>query len=424
MTASGSSASSAQVRAYSGSTKVRNLILLILLAILALIGWHWISGGASAGKDKRGNQPIAVGVASVNRQDVPLQLSALGTVTAAKTVTVHSRVDGQLEKLHFKEGDLVKEGQLLAELDPRPFQAVVTEQEGQLQRDQALLTNAKRDLERYLKLLPQNLVAKQQVDTQESLVQQYQGTVHLDQGLLDNARVQLEYSRIKAPTSGRVGLLQIDQGNIVHSSDSAGLVVITQTDPINVLFSVPEANLMSVLEAYQSNQALPVSARDRDDRKVLAKGYLLAIDNQLNTSTGTVNLKASFDNQAQRLFPNQFVNVHLELGVRTQAVTVPTAAIQMGQPGHYVYTVQPDQTVKLTPVQVGPSSGELTIIEQGVQPGQQVVVQGLDKLRNQSKIRLIQIDTHQDASAHPARSNEARSASLNASPAKNPTKQG
>lgn len=370
---------------------LRNVSLLLLA--LAAGGWWWSShrpAATDAAAPKRGGGPVAVAVATVTQQDAPLQLGALGTVTATNTVTVHSRVDGQLMALHFEEGQLVQKGQLLAELDPRPFQAALTQAEGQLMRDQALLQNARLDLTRYQQLLAQNSIAKQQVDTQQALVAQYQGTVKLDQGAVATARLQLDYSRITAPLSGRVGLRQVDLGNIVHSSDSNGVVVITQTQPINVLFAVPETSLGQVLAAARAAKGkLQVEAWDRDNRHKLADGELLAIDNQLSTTTGTVNLKARFANADAALFPNQFVNVHLQLGDQPNATVLPSVALQQGKVGSYVYTVNPDQTVSISKVKTGAVSGDNTIIEEGVKAGQKVVVDGLDKLREGAQIKVI-----------------------------------
>lgn len=362
--------------------------LVVLLALGA--GWWWRQhAAADAAAQKRGAPPTAVGVAAARLQNVPLQVSALGTVNSTYTVTVRSRVDGQLDKLHFEEGQQVKQGQLLAELDPRPFQAALTQAEGQLLRDQALLQNAQLDLARYQQLLQQNSIAKQQVDTQQALVRQYQGTVKLDQGAVDNAKLQLSYSRVSAPVSGRVGLRQVDPGNIVHASDTNGVVVITQTQPINVLFSVPEVSLGAVLQASRANPGLTVEAWDRDNRNKLADGKLLAIDNQLNTSTGTVNLKARFANAGEALFPNQFVNVRLSLGEQENAVTVPATAVQLGKVGSYVYVVNADNSVSLAKVSAGARVGDIVVIEQGLKPGQRVVVDGLDKLRDGAKVAVV-----------------------------------
>lgn len=366
-------------------------LILILLAALGG-GWWWHQHNQSAKEAaarNKGAAPMAVGVANVRTMDAPLQLNALGTVTSTYTVTVRSRVDGQLDKIHFTEGQQVKQGQLLAELDARPYQAALTQAEGQLLRDQALLENARLDLARYKQLASQNSIAKQQVDTQQALVHQYEGTVKVDQGAVAAARVNVEYTRVSAPVSGRVGLRQVDPGNIVHASDANGLVTITQTQPINVVFAVPEVNLSSVLQATRADKALKVEAWDRDNRHKLADGKLLALDNQLNTSTGTINIKATFANDQQQLFPNQFVNVNLQLGVRKDAVVVPTVAVQLGKVGSYVYTVGGDSTVSIAKVKTGPVSGTDTIIEDGLKPGQRVVIDGVDKLRNGAQVKVI-----------------------------------
>lgn len=377
-----------------------------LIAIICLVTIVVIWGIYRVVAQNRGAPPrsgaAAVRVATVVQEDAPLQILALGTVNSTYTTTVRSRVDGELVKLHFTEGQLVKAGQLLAELDPRPFKAELMQAEGQLMRDQALLENARLDLKRYRQLLEQNSIAKQQVDTQASLVKQYEGTVKLDQGAVDNARLQLTYSRITAPISGRVGLRQVDLGNIIRATDTNGIVTITQEQPINVFFSIPEVDLTQLLQAYHGNPKLTVSVWNRENRKLLSEGTLLAIDNQLNTDTGTIGIKAKFANNDNQLFPNQFVNVRLHLGSRPQAILVPTVAIQLGKLGHTVYRVNDDGTVSLVQVKTGSVSGENTIIEEGLEQGQIVVTDGLDKLRDGSKIRII----------HPKTVNTSQSAAL------------
>ncbi|MBS1186851.1 MAG: mdtA [Burkholderiaceae bacterium] len=381
--------------------KRRILIIAVSLLILLFIaaGLYWFIFKYGKGQ-QNGVRTVAVSVATVQKEDAPLQINALGTVNSTYTATVRSRVDGQLMKIHFKEGQLVKEGQLLAELDPRPYQAALTQAEGQLVRDTALLQNARLDLTRYELLLSQKSIAKQQVDTQAALVRQYQGTVKLDKGAVDNARLQLAYSRITAPISGRVGLRQVDLGNIVHSTDTNGIVVITQVQPINVVFAIPEVSLTQVLQAKAAQkQPLKVEAWDRENRAKVADGQLMAVDNQLSTSTGTISIKAVFANDKQELFPNQFVNVHLQLGAQLNAITVPTVAIQLGKVGSYVYTVNEDMTVSLAKVKTGATSGDNTIIEEGLAPGQKVVIDGLDKLRDGAKIKVIERASQNNASA-------------------------
>ena len=387
-----------------------SLLIVVLVAVVAFWSYkkHQSNKAAAAAAAARNGQAIAVGATTVARHDVELELVALGTVTSTYTVTVHSRVDGQLDKVHFTEGQLVKQGQLLAELDPRPYQAALTQAQGQLLRDQALLRNAELDLARYRQLLDQNSIAKQVVDTQDSLVHQYQGTVKVDQGAVDNARLQLDYSRITAPVAGRVGLRQIDPGNIVHSGDANGVVIITQNQPINVVFALPEVSLDKVLRAMRQNPTLKVEAWDRNNLQKLTDGTLLALDNQLNTLTGTVNLKARFANEREQLFPNQFINVRLQLGAEPDAITVPTVALQLGTGGSYVYVVNPNQTVSIAKVKPGQTSGNDTIIDQGLKEGQKVVIDGLDKLREGSKVRVIDRAAQSQAMAAEAASLPAR----------------
>ncbi|MTD33541.1 MdtA/MuxA family multidrug efflux RND transporter periplasmic adaptor subunit [Paludibacterium denitrificans] len=365
-------------------------VVISLITVSLLAGVWFVSHRQPDDGKKPHNGIMAVTVAPVTAKDVVLDLTALGTVTSNHTVTVRSRVDGQLDKVMFEEGQTVRQGQLLAQIDPRPFQAQLTQAEGQLLRDQALLQNARLDLERYRQLLAQNSIAKQQVDTQEALVRQYQGTVKVDHGAVDNARLQLGYSRISAPVSGRVGLRQVDPGNIVHASDTNGLVVITQVQPINVVFAVPETQLTALLEAYRQNPALKVEARNRDNSAKLAEGRLLTVDNQLNTSTGTVSLKARFANADQALFPNQFVNVRLQLGVQQQAPVIPAVAVQQGRGGSYVYAVNRDQkTVSVRQIKTGATQNDDVVVSAGLKPGERVVVDGVDKLREGAKIRVI-----------------------------------
>ncbi|POZ62954.1 MdtA/MuxA family multidrug efflux RND transporter periplasmic adaptor subunit [Chromobacterium alticapitis] len=401
---------------------VKSNRLPLVLALIAVLGggWWWHQHQQSTQQEAakgKGGMPLAVGVATVKTMDAPLQLNALGTVTSANAVTVRSRVDGQLIKVHFTEGQQVKQGQLLAELDARSYLATLTQAEGQLQRDQALLENARIDLARYKQLNEQNSISKQQVDTQQALVQQYEGTVKIDQGAVAAARVNVDYTRIVAPISGRVGLRQVDPGNIVHAADANGLVTLTQTQPISVLFSVPEASLSAVLQAASDNPALHVEAWDRDNHRKLADGKLLALDNQLNTSTGTINIKASFANEKLQLFPNQFVNVNLQLGERQNAVVVPTVAVQLGKMGNYVYTVGDDATVSIAKVKTGPASGDDTIIEDGLKSGQRVVVDGVDKLRDGAQVKVIDRAAQAKEAASAGKGNKKRGGKHHASAA-------
>ena len=290
-------------------------------------------------------------------------------------------------KLYFREGETVKAGDLLAQIDPRSFEAQLAEAQGALARDQALLDNALVDLDRYQTLLRQDSIAKQQVDTQAALVNQYRGAIAVDRAQIETAKLQLTYSRITAPISGRVGLRQVDPGNIISSSDANGIVTITQMQPITALFSIPEVSLPTVLDRMKREAAVPVDAWNRNQARKLASGTLLTADNQIDTATGTIRLRAQFENQEGALFPNQFVNIRMLVEVDKNAVTIPLPALQRGRSGDYVYVLQNDQTVALRTVKSGHVSGETVVIEDGLQPGEIVVVDGADKLRDGAKVK-------------------------------------
>lgn len=374
------------------SSPKRRRLWLILPLILLIAGGIWLFAGrapSSAAKNgqKRTMPPTAVTTVAAKKGDVPVYLTGLGSVTPLNTVTVKTRVDGQLMSVLFREGQNVGRGTLLATIDPRPFQVQLTQAEGQMARDQELLKNAKLDLKRYQQLWSQDSVPKQQLDTQEALVHQYEGAVKVDQGQIDSARLQLTYCRITSPLTGRVGLRQVDQGNIVHTSDTNGLVVITQLQPITVVFPIPEDNLPKVLGKLKGGGKLAVEAYDREQKQKLADGTLLTVDNQIDSTTGTVKLKAVFPNAKNELFPNQFVNAKLLIDLKKDATIIPAAAVQRGQKGAFVYVLKPDQTVAMRQVTLGPADGDNVSVD-GLAPDEQVVVEGADKLRDGAKVEV------------------------------------
>lgn len=372
------------------------LLLLLGLVLLAVVVArrmhrpHTAPGTAAAGADGgaggRGPQPVVT--AQATTRDVPVSIVGLGAVTPTDSVTVHSRVDGQLMRVAFKEGQFVNAGELLAELDARPFQTQLEQVQGQLIRDEALLANARLDLRRYTILVEQDSVAVQQLDTQRALVRQYEGTVAADRGAVAAARLNLVYTRITSPVAGRVGLRLVDPGNIVHAADTNGIVVVNTLQPITVIFSIPEDNVPQVMTKLDAHQPLVVQAYDRTAQRLLATGTLLTLDNQIDPNTGTVRLRATFPNRDSRLFPQQFVNARLIIDTLHGATIVPTAALQHGVQGTFVYVAEANNTVSQRAVTTGPADGDDTVVTQGLRPGEAVVVEGADQLTNGAHIRL------------------------------------
>jgi len=341
---------------------------------------------ASAVKPVPVVRTVPVVTAPVRKADLPVNLSGLGTVVPTDAVTVHTRVDGQLMSVNFREGQAVRQGDLLMQVDPRPFQVQLLQAEGQMAKDQAMLKNARMDLERYRTLVKQGIIPQQQMDTQVSTVDQAEAAVKSDQGGVESARLNLTYSRITAPVSGTAGLRLVDAGNMVHAADATGLVVITPLSPINVMFTIPADNIQHVLANSRVGKPLAVDAYDRDFAKKLASGVLLAVDNQVDPTTGTVRLKAQFPNKDSALFPNQFVNAKLQTDILQGALIVPAAAVQRSPRGNFIYVVKADNTVELRPVEILLTEGDSIALKSGVAENEKVVIDGLDKLSPGTKV--------------------------------------
>ena len=375
----------------------RRYLLPLLLVLVALVGWRLFFGSGQARKGMNMDMP-PVRVAPSLAQNVPHFLNGLGTVLPSSDVLVTSRVDGQLQRLHFQEGQRVQAGDLLAEIDPRPFKAALDQARGTLAKDQAQLDNARKDLARYATLAQGNYIATQQYETQRALVRQYEGTVEADKAAVDSAALQLNYSRITAPVSGRLGLRNVDEGNMIKASDTSGIVRITEVSPCDVVFTLPESQVPLVVQAVRvqednvERQPLPVQAWDREQKHQLDVGGLVSLDNQIDLSTGTVKLKARFPNTAGALYPNQFVNARLQVRVLQNVVTVPTSAVQLGSRGAYVYVAAKNdkgqEAVTVRPITPGITSNTLTVVEKGLEPGELVVVDGLDRLRDGIAVKV------------------------------------
>lgn len=363
---------------------------LIFLALLALVGAGFLirpqETPQPGGRGGLAGLPVPVATALAQTGSMPVTLTALGTVTPLTTVTVKTQISGRLINLFFTEGQEIEAGAPLAEVDPRPYEAALKQAKGQLARDQAQLKNAQLDLNRYTQLVAKNAASQQQVDTQQALVQQFQGTVEMDEAQVRTAELNLEYCHITAPVTGRVGLRLVDRGNYVQAGESTGIAVITQIKPITVLFSLPEDKVPQVLRRLTSGADLPVVVYDRNRRAALATGKLVTIDNQVDVTTGTVKLKAQFDNADEALFPSQFVNVDLLVDTLTGVTVIPSAAVQRGAPGTYVYLVGPDNTVSVRKIALGASDSSRIVVTQGLAAGDKVVVDGADKLREGAKI--------------------------------------
>jgi multidrug efflux system membrane fusion protein len=366
------------------------LWLLLLIALIGAGVWYFPKPDNQPKNPGRfpSGAPVPVVTAAVAKGDMPVTLTQLGTVTPLAMVTVKTQISGYLMQVAFREGQMVNKGDFLAQIDPRPYQVALEQAQAQLAKDQALLRNAQLDLQRYNTLVSQNSIAKQTRDTQVSLVAQNQATVQADQAQIDAQKLNLTYCRIVSPVTGRVGLRQVDAGNYVQTSDPNGIVVVTQLQPISVIFTLPEDKLPEVMKRVRTGAVLPVTAYDRTGATELATGKLDTVDNQIDTTTGTVKLRALFDNAQEILFPNQFVNIKLLVNTMHDVDIVPSSAIQRGAPGTFVYVVKPDRTVAVQKVKPGPSDGQSSAILSGLEPGENVVVDGTDRLRDGAKVTV------------------------------------
>jgi membrane fusion protein, multidrug efflux system len=373
-------------------SRKRTLLSAAALAVIGLIAWRMLHKPANAAS-RAGPAPIAVQIAKVGHTDVPIYLQGLGTVQAFYTVTVTARVDGEIQKIAFTEGQEVKKGDLLAQIDPRPNQAAYEQAVATKAKDAAMLANAKRDLERYILLQPQDLASKQTVDTARAAVDQLNAQLQVDQALIDNAHTQLEYTRITSPINGRTGIRLIDPGNIVHATGTTGIVVVTQVKPISVVFTLPEENLSDVGAAMAAGP-VSVTTLSRDGGKVLDSGTVSLIDNEIDQTTGTAKLKATFSNEHNTLWPGQYVNTRVLVRTEHQALTLPTTAVQLGPTGPFTYVVKSDSTVEVRPLKIGDESDGMTIVKSGLDAGEQVVTS--NQYRLQAGVHIEQ------ASAAPA----------------------
>ncbi|WP_286074325.1 MdtA/MuxA family multidrug efflux RND transporter periplasmic adaptor subunit [Stenotrophomonas sp. 59] len=368
--------------------RARSLRVVLALALFGLLAWWlWPRNGAGSSDDATG-RTVPVRVARASAEPLVLRLKAVGTVTPLHSVVVRSRVDGELLRLHFQEGQQVNAGDLLAQIDPRPYEVKLAQAQGTQQQNLAELENAERQLQRYRELQKQNYVSGQELSDQQSKVRQLQGRRLSDQASVDEARLQLQYTRITAPVSGRVGLRRLDVGNLVRTSDAEGLVTLAQTAPISVLFTVPEPELPALLDAVQAQPSLAVETWDREERRQLARGSLSSLDNRIDTTTGTLKLRAHFDNHDLALFPNQFVNVRLQLGEQP-ALLIPDAAVQFGSQGNYVHVIGKDNKAQRRVVVLGPADDGRVAVRSGLAAGDQVVIEGIDGLEDGTAVEII-----------------------------------
>ncbi|MDZ7324830.1 MdtA/MuxA family multidrug efflux RND transporter periplasmic adaptor subunit [Kosakonia sacchari] len=388
-----------------GSVTFRRTLVAAVVMAVAGVAWYQVAhketsstatgqtqrqGAPGGGRHgMRGGALPPVQAATATREAVPRYLSGLGTITAANTVTVRSRVSGQLMAIHFQEGQQVKAGDLLAEIDPSQFKVALAQAQGQLAKDKATLANARRDLSRYQQLAKTSLVSRQDLDSQQALVTESEGTVKADEAAVASAQLELDWSRITAPISGRVGLKQVDIGNQISSSDTTGIVVLTQTHPIDLVFTLPESEIATVVQAQKAGQQLVVEAWDRTNKQKLSSGTLLSLDNQIDATTGTIKLKARFDNQDDALFPNQFVNARMLVATQQDAVVIPAAALQMGNEGNFVWVLNDKNQVSKHTVTPGIQDSQKVVIAAGLSAGDRVVTDGIDRLTEGAKVEVV-----------------------------------